>query len=649
VRIRTNLFNKTVFLEAVFRPPAVMVRVALPLGFVAEVDGFLKYLQPMELVLVYAWAWVFFWLVGFVIVLAMVLPVTATARLFRRSSGAWVVGVSAWLSLSLAAFAVAQASQLWLKANDLSVAYWMGQFKLELVLAIAACSGIWVWHRQALPETLQSLARGGQMAGLAGVALAFVLHLFLPGPFPVAVVESSSQAQGQRLPNVFLITIDSLSAAHMSLYGYDRPTTPSLDRLAQQANVFGHFYANANFTTSSLNSILLGRRPWSHRVIHNAAMLDSASADHTLVARLKKSGYQTIAVTTQAGPFVAGVRHWLDSSAEIPVNQPLLGPVMVALPYHARAALGMGLLGRIVHVPDAIAGRLVGETSAGNFDPALVFTAARDFISHRNQEKPFFLWVHLLPPHAPYASPTPFSGRFDPRPHGRTRFDSTPRPQFMAASDVNFPDHYIGRYDESISYVDDQIGRFVDWLKASELFDDSMIVITADHGESFSKKYGTHGGPLLHQSLIRVPLILKDPAQRIGRRIDASAEQIDLMPTILDELGIPIAQPLEGRTLWPAIRGENWGKPIFSMSFEQSNRYGALDRGSVAMIEGRWKYVHYRGHLNYPMMPRLEDSLYDLESDPGEERNLIATRQEIAGSMLLAIQSQLQNYGASQP
>ena len=84
---------------------------------------------------------------------------------------------------------------------------------------------------------------------------------------------------------------------------------------------------------------------------------------------------------------------------------------------------------------------------------------------------------------------------------------------------------------------------------------------------------------------------------------------------------------------------------VFSMNFEQSFRYGSLSTGAVAMLEGRWKYVHYLGRLNYPMMPKLEDALYDLDSDPKEDINLIAIHQDIAGKMLREIETQLRLHG----
>jgi len=117
------------------------------------------------------------------------------------------------------------------------------------------------------------------------------------------------------------------------------------------------------------------------------------------------------------------------------------------------------------------------------------------------------------------------------------------------------------------------------------------------------------------------------------------------MPTILDLAGVPIKGHVEGRSLKPVLRGQNLDGPVFAMNFEQSNRFGPLDTGSVAMIEGRWKYIHYLGHIHYPMMLKLEDSLYDLQADPGEMTNLVATQSAIAARMRLAIEEQLRLHG----
>ena len=146
---------------------------------------------------------------------------------------------------------------------------------------------------------------------------------------------------------------------------------------------------------------------------------------------------------------------------------------------------------------------------------------------------------------------------------------------------------------------------------------------------------------MLHDDLIHIPLIIKEPEQTAGKRLTTLSEQIDLMPTILDLAKVPVDGPVEGRSLGPVLHGEAMNGPIFSMNFEQNSPFEALHTGSVAMLQEHWKYVHYFGPIHYPQMPELTDSLYDLQADPGENTNLVKVRPEIAVQMRTAIDAQL--------
>lgn len=170
-------------------------------------------------------------------------------------------------------------------------------------------------------------------------------------------------------------------------------------------------------------------------------------------------------------------------------------------------------------------------------------------------------------------------------------------------------------------------------------------MISSDHGESLSKGYGGHGGPKLHEELILVPLLIKTPGQTEGQRITELSEHADLLPTILQLAGIPLAHRTEGISLAPAMRGQPLDRPVFSMNFQQSTRLGALETGTVAMIQDRWKYVCYLGKIGYPHMPRLRAELYDVLADPREIRNRIWDYPELAARMHAEIVVKLKQHG----
>ena len=634
--------------DALLMAPIAMAGVALPLGFVSQVDGYLKFLRPIELPAVYAWGWVVFWLLGLVLALATIGPVVGAARLLRQSPVELARRAGAWLALLIVVVSLMQGTKSWLEAYEGATLSWLTELKMEVGVAVAAGCAVWIWRYPEFPEGLRSISKLGMLAGLVPVVMAGFIALFMQQFPPVPATTGKSGGQAVKTPNIILLTIDTLAADHTSLLGYQRPTTPNLQALALQASVFERFYANSNHTTPSVTSIIHGKRPWSHRAIHQYAQIDVDRAGDNLVARLKKAGYHTIAVATNpaASPSLIRIDRWLDKVTYYRIKTWFLIPPSIVPPPHVILVLQLSMMKHFLYTMDLFLSRLDANSGADHYDPELAFSTARDLVRHRDPFRPFFLWVHLFPPHDPYATPFPFIGRFDQRPGARTRFDSTPLSKFEVQRDRNFPDRFVGRYDESITYVDHHLGRFVDWLKEVQLFDSSLLVVTADHGESFVKNYGRHGGPMLHDALIRIPLVVKEPGQRAGRRLDVLAEQIDLMPTILDLAAVTIGGgAVEGRSLMPAMNGKKLYGPVFSMNLEQSGSRSELNPGTVGMIEGRWKYVHYWGLHQYPMLPSLEDSLHDLKADPGEDTNRVADQPAVAVRMLGRIQAQLRENG----
>ena len=148
---------------------------------------------------------------------------------------------------------------------------------------------------------------------------------------------------------------------------------------------------------------------------------------------------------------------------------------------------------------------------------------------------------------------------------------------------------------------------------------------------------------------MRIPLLIKVPGQREGKALTQLTEQADLLPTILELAGVAARPRTEGISLVPALGGRQIERAVFSMNFQQSKRLGPLDTGTVAMLEGRWKYVHYFGKIHYPFIPPLEDELYDLAADPREGSNQIATQAQVARRMRKEIEAQLEQHAGRRP
>jgi len=634
--------------HALLAAPMVTVGIVLPLDFIARVDGYLHHLRPWELLPVYAWASLFYGVLGLSLSAAILIPVLLAACMTRQSLVVWACRTSVWLSLSLIAYTAIKCLRLWLEAVIFpGTSAWLTPARWALFGIVSAGCAVWSWRHLQLPNDLSRVAAVGVAGALAVAVIALPATWLADRSLAVHAGTTGSRIDG---PHIVLITIDTLSANHASVYGYRRQTTPYLEQLAQQATVFERFYANGNWTAPCVNSFMNGVRPWTHRALQSEAKVAVSIADQGLVARLKRVGYQTFAVATNpiAAPYQNLSDRHLDVVSNGNVRESWAKMVSLIGPEFPRAvpASSLGPLPRLLPLSDSVLVRSGIWSKTDHFDPEFAFSAARRLVETRRPDRPLFLWIHLFPPHYPYATPPPFSGRFDPSMQGRTRFDSTPPLYFAAGREKDFPGRYIGRYDESVNYVDHHIGRFLEWLKDQKLYTGTLLIVSADHGESFSHGYGAHGGPMLLEDVIRLPLVIKEPEQRTGQRLDVLAEQIDLMPTVLDLAGIPAAGVLEGRSLKPAMRGAKMSGPVFSMDFEQSKRFGRLDTGVVAMLDEHWKYVHYVGNIRgYPHMPTLEDALYNLQTDPGEHNNLVRAHPEVVTRMRAEIGERLQRHG----
>jgi arylsulfatase A-like enzyme len=288
-----------------------------------------------------------------------------------------------------------------------------------------------------------------------------------------------------------------------------------------------------------------------------------------------------------------------------------------------------------------------------HYDPQLATAPALAWLQHVDRSHPVFLWVHLFPPHSPYAAPPPWLGYFDPSAEDRNIAATEPHWAYTMRS-VPPPMAYTlaARYDESVRYVDHYAGDFLQ--RAQQLLGpNTVLVVTADHGESFRHGYGAHTGPGLFDEIIHVPLIIKLPGQAQAIHCPTVVEQVDIAPTLAQLAGIGAFPPLwEGRSLLGAwsYPGTNPlpTKPAFSMNFEQNPRHAHLAVGSVAVIDGQWKLVHYLGHPHYPQMPALHDALYDLAADPGETHDLAAAQPAEVAQLRALITAELSRHGRAQ-
>jgi choline-sulfatase len=347
-------------------------------------------------------------------------------------------------------------------------------------------------------------------------------------------------------PRVFLITIDTLRADHVHCYGYDRIRTPALDLLAKQGIRFTQAFTPSPITNSSHTSILTGLLPSSHGVSDFGVPL---SATHpTLAELLTKRGYRTAAFIGAVILDSKSLAPGLDRGFQFYDN----------FPEHPTTKSRWGRLERRGMEVEQRAESWLNAHPAG---------------SH-------FVWVHFYDPHDPYEPPPPYSDIYKDR-----------------------------LYDGEIAYADSALGHFLAYLKKQGWYDGALIVVVGDHGEGLGEHREDTHGIFLYDSTTHVPLLVKLPDSReAGKEVEAQVRTTDIMPTILDLLGLPMPENLDGASLRPFFAGTEMAPRTVFGQTDYPLRFGWAPLRSVRS-EG-FKFIE---------APKPE--LYDLRSDPGELRN----------------------------
>jgi arylsulfatase A-like enzyme len=383
--------------------------------------------------------------------------------------------------------------------------------------------------------------------------------------------------------------LDTTRADHLGCYGYTKPTSAHLDHLASKGVLFTQAIAQASVTPVSHASILTGLNPYTHglRVMHGVTENRLADSQVTLAEVLGKSGYHTAAFVSA---FPVAQRFGLHQGFDKFDADFLLAPPEQLVSEEGLVNTGMNQ-------------RRADVTT----DRALAWLA--------KAPSPFFLWLHYFDPHDPkLLPPEEVVSRYGPAPAGATE-----REVFRIL------------YDIEIEYMDQHIGRVLDWLQQSGSWAKTIVVVVADHGEGLGDhNWWTHG--ILYQEQVRVPLIIRAPSLPGARRIDHLVRTIDIMPTLLDlaGLGSDAAVPMEGHSLVPLMKG---GAPdpgyvaycdsvnTLTYGFSRSIR-DVKDDMLFAMVSYPWKYIYHVRRTH-------ESELYNLDTDTGEHVNVRNTNPEV--------------------
>jgi arylsulfatase A-like enzyme len=416
---------------------------------------------------------------------------------------------------------------------------------------------------------------------------------------------------GVKRPNVVMIVMDTVRADHTSLYGYERDTTPFLRELAKESTVYNHSFAVSDITLTSHASMFTGLYPRTHGA-HLAPPLHPFGRPlgeefTTLPEMLRDNGYRTMGI-----------------AANFVYLPPRFGLAQGFELYDWRFPTRVVIFGepRKYSLRDSLRRLFYIFTPTSVFDQNArqaeeVTDEAIRALSQPDKDKPYFLFVNYLDAH-----------EYSPPGHYRTKYpcsDFTILSSYTKLSEQVMQRQreittaeqqcIVSSYDAGISYIDSQLRRLVGALESRGQLENTLLIITSDHGEAFGRRNLVgHGGISVYQEEISVPLLIKFPGEHSPERMDKAVTQVDLMPTVLDIVGISRPGNLAGVDLQKNVLVDQ--RAIVSASYpakESGQRSDTLNHLREALVYQKSKLI---------LSSSGERELFDLSRDPNEEHNL---------------------------
>jgi len=441
-------------------------------------------------------------------------------------------------------------------------------------------------------------------------------------------------------PNIIVVVLDALTARNMSLYGYPRKTTPNIERLAGRANVYHAHHSAGTFTSPGVASLLTGTYPWAHRVINYKGQIDRNSYErnifHLLNPHCKSmaftQNYYADYILSQIGEDIdqhLPISSWSSFefySAEVPEKDHLMkfrsyDDFLLATGSSTPASLIFGTINKSkkrISIQNIKGDHLQYNSGELFYDINQVFSGIASQAS--NLESPSFCYFHLLPPHHPYLPSAEFNTLFQDgwQPVEKAMHPLAEKMSYEALNGLRTG------YDQYLTMTDGAFGQFLDEVDKAGLLENSYLILTSDHGESFERGYWSHGGCLLFEPSIHVPLLISCPGQNTRHDFYSTTNSIDLLPTILKIFEIKIPDWCEGNVLPGFSEVIDNHRLTFSMDTKHSSAFGDLKPISIAMYRGDYKLIYYKGYgEEQSEYYKGAFEFYNLKDDPEEMNNLI--------------------------
>jgi len=402
------------------------------------------------------------------------------------------------------------------------------------------------------------------------------------------------EAKPSSSSSIVFILIDALRADHLGAYGYSLPTSPNIDELARQGTIFLNTITASAFTVTSLSSFFTALYPWEHRVVFVSNLFLARDFD-VLAEKLAQAGYQTVGMS-------ATYFHLSDF------------------------ALDQGF-------------ELFDESCDEHFffrDAECLTEKAIKWLEEEAQP-PFFLYLHYVSTHAPYYPPEPFRSLFTQRLEPAkgavakgeiSRFSKNRKwYQFPRSPTKKELAWLKALYDGEIRYADEQVGRLIQVLEQKGFLKNTLILITADHGEAFYEHKKVDHTEDLHLAVTKIPLILFGPNIPKARKIYDLVRSIDIAPTLLEYAKAPVLARAEGKSFLSWLKS-----PVQEKRVAYSIRYIRRKKFQQSLYVLPYHLLVYQ-----PGMKKIE--LYRIDRDPEEKNNLASTQPELVRELLKLLPS----------
>ena len=525
---------------------------------------------------------------------------------------------------------------------------------------------------QIMDRSLTFVIPAGLIFLVSFVPLCYLLATTEPKSDIVPDVKQDLTILKEDVQNIILVTFDALPANRMSLYGNSRKTTPHLDGLGEISYVFDRAHSEADATLESLTAIHSGMHYYSNRIQDYGSFIANGNVLGYMPNVFEKIGWDTVymlypPIRGEQSLFSIlpvyndapkhferfyGTKFRLDL-ARLALKYPLIPGMWVDVIYLEYINKYVRWLFPEPKLPDYVDNSL--------FPCRNKFNLVKDYLANYRPEH-FFLHVHVYPPHQPYHRIHPYKGRFldDPRNYHElfAELDWTGLP--LPEEKQEIADKLGLMYEEYLLAVDAEFGELVNFLKKTDLFDNTMLIVSTDHGHAFQKGDMFHMSRVMYEQTLHIPLIIHMPKQKEGKRIQTLAEHIDIMPTILETLGINQPNWMEGESLWKYMKNETLmsSKVKFSQSFPAVRELISSEtqnyQYAFVVYKGNYKLIYrFMGNAMLEKMPVPEAAsifyqkfpeveLFDLSRDPEENIDLSNLEKQTRDELMKLIEQRIE-------